>query len=66
MEITRYARGHAGEAYIEAVIRTGQHVELDVVLGDGRDATATMAVADWEWLEFGVGDIVPVRPLDVS
>lgn len=60
--IACYAPEPAGaEGYIEAVIRRGERIELDVLLGDGRGATATLSVTDWEWLELGAGDIVPVR-----
>jgi len=51
------------EAFVESVRQRCSHVEVDVLLADGRDATARISSGDWEWLEFAPGDIVPVRHL---
>jgi len=63
VELARYAHGVAAEAFIEAVRRRGEHVEVNLLLADGRGATARLSAVDWEWLEVGAGDIVPVRHL---
>jgi hypothetical protein len=51
----------SAEAFVERVRRRGAHVEVEVLLADGRDATARLDAAEWDWLEVRAGDIVPVR-----
>jgi hypothetical protein len=67
VEIAGYEPGPpAPEAYIEGISQRGECIELDVLLGDGRDGTARLSAADWEWLGFAAGDIVPVRYIDAE
>jgi hypothetical protein len=56
-------QGMSTEAFVERVRRRGAHVEVDVLLADGRDAMARFDAAEWDWLEVRTGDIVPVRCL---
>lgn len=61
VEIARYPPQAPGEGFIESVGWREGHVEVAVLLDDGRDAMARLSAADWEWLEHAAGDIVPVR-----
>jgi hypothetical protein len=66
VEFAGQAHGVPDEAFIEAVSRQGERVEVNVLLADGRDATARLSAADWEWLELGAGDIAPVRHVRIG
>jgi hypothetical protein len=58
VQIAQQAPGGRAEAFIEDVRRSGERVEVDVLLADGSDATAQLSVQDWDWLELRTGDIV--------
>jgi hypothetical protein len=63
LEIRPQPQDMSTEAFVERVRRRGAHVEVDVLLADGRDAMARFDAAEWDWLEVRTGDIVPVRCL---
>jgi hypothetical protein len=63
VEISRRNDAGSAEAFIEGVRHCGANVKLDVLLADGRDATACVDAVTWEWLELRAGDIVAVRHL---
>ena len=63
VEISAQPQDMSTEAFVEQVRRRGTHVEVDVLLADGRDAIARLDAAEWDWLEVRPGDIVPVRCL---
>jgi hypothetical protein len=61
VELTRHGACATGEAFVEDVRRSGDGVEVAVLLADGSDATARLDVGEWEWLDHRPGDIVLVR-----
>jgi hypothetical protein len=61
VELAHHDGAATGEAFVEAVRRTGDRVEVAVLLADGSDATASLDVAEWDWLDARPGDIVRVR-----
>jgi hypothetical protein len=61
VELTRHAACATSEAFVEDVRRSGDSVEVAVLLADGSDATARLDAVEWEWLDHRPGDIVLVR-----
>lgn len=61
VELTRHGACATGEAFVEGVRRSGDSVEVAMLLADGSDATARLDAGEWEWLDHVPGDIVLVR-----
>lgn len=61
VELTRHGACATSEAFVEDVRRSGDSVEVAVLLADGSDATARLDLVEWEWLDHRPGDIVLVR-----
>jgi hypothetical protein len=51
------------EGVIERVRRAGAEVAVRILLSGGGSGVARLDAYDWDWLELGVGDIVPVTLL---
>ena len=61
--IIGHARHGDAEGVIDHVRRLADRVEASVLLSDGRQAIARVAIDEWDWLELRAGDIVSVGPL---
>jgi hypothetical protein len=63
VEIAGHHRCAAGEGVIERMRDRGGHVDVTLLLADGRPAATRLDRLEADWLELRIGDIVPVRPL---
>jgi hypothetical protein len=66
VEVTRHGAAATSEAFVQDVRRSGDRVEVAVLLADGSDATAQVDGVEWDWLDARRGDIVLVRRLECS
>jgi hypothetical protein len=63
VEIAGHRRHAVAEGVIERMRDRGAHVDVTLLLADGRPAATRLDRLEADWLELRIGDIVPVRPL---
>jgi hypothetical protein len=63
VEIADHRRHAPAEGVIERMRDRGGHVDVTLLLADGRSAATRLERLEADWLELRIGDIVPVRPI---
>jgi hypothetical protein len=63
VEIAEHPRHAPSEGLIERMRQRGAHIDVVLLLADGRPAATRVERLQAEWLELRIGDIVPVRPV---